>query len=55
MDRKKLVMTGMVIGGYAGGYIPSLWGVGSFSFTGLLFSALGSIVGIFLGFRLGGE
>jgi uncharacterized membrane protein YeaQ/YmgE (transglycosylase-associated protein family) len=53
MDRKKLVMLGTVVGGYAGGYIPLLWGAGTFSFSGLLFSALGSCIGIWLGFQLG--
>ena len=53
MDRKKLVTVGMILGGFLGGYIPSLWGAGSFSFSGLIFTAIGSMVGIFLGFRLG--
>ena len=53
MERKKLVIIGMIIGGYAGGYIPSFWDAGMFSFSGLFFSALVSIVGIWLGFKLG--
>jgi hypothetical protein len=53
MERKKLVMVGVAVGGFVGGYVPALWGAGSFSFSGLLFSALGSIVGIFVGYRLG--
>lgn len=53
MDRKKLVMIGMIIGGYAGGYIPALWGAGTFSFSGILFNALGALVGIWIGFQLG--
>ena len=43
----------MIIGGYAGGYIPSLWGASSFSFSGIIFSALGAMFGIWLGFNLG--
>lgn len=53
MDRKKLVTIGTVIGGYVGSYIPSLWSVGGFSFSGLFFGAMGSLVGIWLGFKLG--
>jgi hypothetical protein len=55
MDRKKLVMGGMIIGGYAGSYIPALWGAGGFSFAGMIFGALGSFVGIWLGFKIGSE
>lgn len=53
MDRKKLITAGMIVGGFVGGYIPSLWDAGAFSFSGLFFSAVGSIVGIFLGYRFG--
>jgi hypothetical protein len=53
MDRKKLVMVGAVIGGYAGSYIPSLWGAGSFSFSSLFFSAVVAMLGIWVGFKLG--
>lgn len=53
MDRKKLVMFGLIVGGYAGSYIPALWGAGGLSMWGILFSALGSLVGIWLGFKLG--
>ncbi|MBC7767074.1 hypothetical protein H7Y21_03720 [Arenimonas sp.] len=53
MDRKKLVMFGTIVGGYAGGYIPALWGAGGFTMWGILFSAIGSLVGIWIGFQLG--
>lgn len=55
MDRKKLVMGGMIIGGCAGSYVPALWGAGSFSFSGIIFSAIGSLIGIWLGFKMGSE
>lgn len=55
MDRKKLVMFGTIVGGYAGSYIPALWGDGGFSMWGILFSAFGSLVGIWLGFKLGSD
>jgi len=53
MDRKKLVMFGTIVGGYAGSYIPALWGEGGFSMWGILSAAFGSLVGIWIGFRLG--
>lgn len=53
MDRKKLVLFGAIVGGYAGSYIPALWGAGIFSMWGIFLSAVGSLVGIWLGFQLG--
>jgi len=34
-----------------GGYVPDLWGAGSFSLASLLFGALGGVAGIWLGAR----
>ena len=41
-------------GGFAGGYVPSLWGASDFSVQSLLFAAIGGIAGIWLGVRLSG-
>ena len=38
---------------FVGGYVPVLWGAGSFSLTSLLFGALGAAAGIWLGVRIG--
>jgi outer membrane lipoprotein SlyB len=48
---KKIVMFGMVFGGLLGGYLPSLWGAGTFSLASILGSFLGGILGIWLTFR----
>ncbi len=53
MDRKKLVWIFVFIGGTVGGYIPSLWGAGMFSFSSMLLSAVGSILGIYVAFKIG--
>lgn len=53
MDRKKLVMAGVMVGGYAGSYVPALWGAGGLSMWGIFFGAIGSLVGIWIGFQLG--
>jgi hypothetical protein len=42
----------MLVGSTAGAYAPSLWGVSSFSFTSALLSAVGGIIGIWIGFKL---
>jgi hypothetical protein len=36
----------------AGGYIPELWGAGSFSAISLAFGVLGAAAGIWLGVRI---
>jgi hypothetical protein len=42
----------MFIGSFVGGYIPSLFGAGFFSFWGLIFSGLGGLAGIYVGYKL---
>ena len=53
MERKKLMMIGVVVGSYVGGYIPALWGAGGISFSSVILSAVGGIIGIYIGFQLG--
>jgi hypothetical protein len=36
-----------------GAYIPILWGGGIFSFSSIMLSGLGAIVGIFVAIRIG--
>jgi len=45
-------MFGMVVGSYAGSYLPSFWGVDSFSFTSIFASALGGFLGIWIMYRI---
>jgi hypothetical protein len=52
MPQKKVIMVGMVVGSLIGGYIPVLFGAGSFSFTSLFASGAGAILGIWLVYRL---
>jgi uncharacterized membrane protein YeaQ/YmgE (transglycosylase-associated protein family) len=42
----------MFIGGMIGGYVPALWGAEYFSFSSIIFNALGAILGIWIGFKL---
>jgi len=46
MSAKFFVFLGMTIGSLIGGYIPTLWGAGLISYSSVLFSGLGGIVGI---------
>jgi hypothetical protein len=53
MSTKPIILLLMSIGGTIGSYIPTLWGNTSFlSFSGLFFGAIGSIIGIYIGFRI---
>lgn len=50
---KKLIFAGMLIGSWAGGYVPTLWGTGFLSFSSILWSGIGGLIGIYAGFKLG--
>lgn len=52
MSARFLVFIGMTIGSIIGGYIPTLWGAGFFSYSSILFSGIGAIIGILIGYKL---
>lgn len=41
----------MGLGSILGGYIPTLWGAGMFSFSSVILTAVGGMIGIWLGFK----
>jgi hypothetical protein len=53
MPRKTLIWVGLVVGSFAGGYAPLLWGADLFSFSSIVASAVGGFLGIWIGWRLG--
>ena len=53
MSRKTLIWIGVAVGSTAGGYVPVLWGADMISFSGLLGSVVGGLLGIWVGFKLG--
>ena len=53
MSTKTWVWIGLFVGSAAGGYLPALWGVGMFSYTSATLSAVGGILGIWAGFKIG--
>jgi hypothetical protein len=54
ISMKKFTMGGAIIGSGLGSYIPLLWGSASMlSMSSVLFSGLGAIFGIWVGFKLG--
>jgi uncharacterized membrane protein YeaQ/YmgE (transglycosylase-associated protein family) len=52
MDSKTMVMIGLTIGSLVGGYIPTFFGAGVFSFASLIGSTVGGIVGIYIMYKL---
>ena len=52
MPSKLLIFVGMTVGSIIGGYIPSLFGAGLFSYSSVLFSGIGAIAGVWAGYKL---
>ncbi len=52
MASKFLVYLGMFIGSIIGGYIPILFGASLISYSSVLFSGIGGILGIWIGYKL---
>jgi hypothetical protein len=53
MSQKSLIWIGLFIGSTIGSFVPELWGGGMLSISSIIFSTIGGIVGIYLGFKLG--
>jgi len=49
---KTLVMTGMIVGSLAGGYVPMLWGGSVFSISSIMLGAVGGFAGIWIGYKI---
>lgn len=48
---KMFMWTAIIIGGAIGGWIPSLWDASMFSMSGVIGSAAGSILGLWIAFK----
>ncbi|MFA7319121.1 MAG: hypothetical protein WC022_00780 [Parcubacteria group bacterium] len=51
---KALIFFGMIVGSYAGSFVPLLWGESVFSMVSILFGGIGGFFGIWLGYRAAG-
>jgi hypothetical protein len=49
---RSVIGLSMAFGGFAGGYVPVLWGAGSLSFQSFLFAAIGAAAGLWAGIRI---
>jgi len=52
MESKGLIWLGLFVGSTAGSFIPKLWGAGQFSISSLITSAIGALIGLWVGFKL---
>ena len=50
---KLFISIGLIVGGVIGGYLPTLWGAGPISYQSVFFSGVGSIIGVWVGYKLG--
>lgn len=52
MNAKSLIWIGMFVGSTIGGSLPLLWGASMISFSSIIFTAVGGMLGIWAGFKL---
>ena len=52
MSRRFLILLGMTVGSFIGGYIPVLWGADLLSMTSVFFNAIGGLIGIWITYKL---
>lgn len=52
MPAKTFVYIGAFVGSIIGGFIPTLWGAGFLSFSSIIFSGIGGIIGIFVTLKI---
>ena len=52
MSTKTAVWIGLFIGSLIGGYIPVIFGASLFSYASLLGNGIGSLIGIYIGYKL---
>lgn len=49
---KKLIWLFLFIGSTVGSLVPLLWGDSALSFSSIIFTGIGGLVGIWIGFRM---
>ncbi len=52
MSRKTFIWGGLFIGSSLGGFAPNFFGAGVFSMSSVIMSAVGGVLGVFIGFKL---
>ncbi len=52
MNPKSLIWIGVFVGSTLGSLVPLLWGADMLSFSSIVWSTIGGLAGIYLGFKL---
>ena len=52
MNSKALIWVGAIVGSTIGSIVPAIWGGSMFSMSSIIFSTIGGIAGIWIGFKL---
>ena len=52
MSSKRVIKLGAMVGSTLGGCVPNLWHASFLSFSGLIFSTIGGLVGIWIAWRM---
>lgn len=52
MESKKLIWLMMTVGLLLGSFLPMLWGASELSFSSIIFSSLGGLAGIWVGYKM---
>ncbi len=50
--QSKIIWLGVFVGSTIGGFIPDLWGASFLSFSSILFSGIGGLLGVWGGYQL---
>ena len=49
---KRFIMGGMIVGSLLGGYVPALWGGSVLSMSSVVWSGIGGLFGIYVGYKI---
>ncbi len=52
MQSRSFIWIGVFVGSTIGSLIPELWGDGMFSYSSVLLSGVGALVGLWIGFKM---
>ena len=55
MSSKSLIWIGLFVGSGIGSYIPFLWGANFLTFSHAISTAVGGLIGIWIGFKLSND